>query len=219
MMLTTIKNSILDILFPKFCLNCNREGQWLCEDCFSLIDIFEKQYCPSTTKLTNLYCATSYDNFIVKKLINQFKYKPYIKELSEPLSLLIITHLNKLENPPDFKEFILIPVPLRKNKLKQRGFNQACEIGQQLSKSLKIPVYDNLLSKIKQTPAQMELDKEQRIKNLAGAFKCEKPELVKNRKILLVDDIFTTGSTMRECAITLRNAGAQEIRGIAIARA
>jgi len=84
MILTTIKNSILDILFPKFCLNCNREGQWLCEDCFSLIDIFEKQYCPSTTKLTNLYCATSYDNFIVKKLINQFKYKPYIKELSEP---------------------------------------------------------------------------------------------------------------------------------------
>jgi len=220
--LNTIKNFILDILFPKFCLICNREGKWLCEDCFSLIDILEKQDYPfdiKTKKLAGLYCATPYDNFIVKKLINQFKYEPYIKELSEPLTLLITTCFDKLENLPNFNEFILIPVPLHKNKLRKRGFNQAYEIGKQLSKSLKIPIHNNLLSKIKQTPAQMELDKEERIKNLENVFECEKPELIKNRKILLVDDIFTTGSTMEECALTLHNAGAQEIHGIVVARA
>lgn len=232
----SIKNFLLDLLFPKFCLNCGKEGSYLCQDCFSLIDTFKRQYCPFCSepkivldgktcnscrkpkKLAGLYCAVSYDNFIVKKLINQFKYEPYIKELSKPLTLLIVTHFINLNNLPNFKEFILIPVPLHKKKLKQRGFNQASEIGKELSKNLKVPLFDNVLIKIKQTLAQVELKKEQREKNIKGVFACQKPELVKNRKILLIDDIFTTGSTVEECARVLKTAGAKEIWGIAVAR-
>jgi len=112
--LPSIKNFILDILFPRFCINCNKEGNYLCQDCFSLIEISESQYCPFCSspkivldgktcnycrrrkKLVGLFCTTSYNNFVVKKLINQFKYEPYIKELSKLLCSLIVAHLNNL---------------------------------------------------------------------------------------------------------------------------
>jgi len=243
----SIKNFLLDLLFPKFCISCGKEGSYLCQDCFSLIDILERQYCPfcpqpkvvidgktcnfckRSKSLNGLYCAASYNNFIVKKLINQFKYEPYIKELSKPLSFLIIAHfinLNKVENFQDFTPrffqksggFILVPIPLHKKKLKKRGFNQASEIAKELSRILKIPFFDNILIKIKQTPAQMELKKEEREKNIKGIFLCQKPETIQRRKILLVDDVFTTGSTMEECAFILKKAGAKEVWGIVVAR-
>ncbi len=151
-------------------------------------------------------------------MIKQFKYEPYIKELSKPLAFLILTHLINLNNLPNFKEFILVPIPLYKKKLKQRGFNQTNEIGKELSKFLKIPIFNNILTKIKQTPAQVELKKEQREKNIKGVFNCQKPGLIKNRKIFLIDDIFTTGSTMEECARVLKTAGAKEIWGVVVAR-
>jgi len=257
--LSLTKEFILDILFPKFCLSCGKEGSYLCEDCFSIIDILKRQYCPfcyppkavadaktciycrKRKRLNGLYCATSYNNFIAKKLINQFKYGPYIKELSKPLSSLIIAYFLNLETLFDakFKNFILIPIPLHKNKLKQRGFNQAEEIAKELSKYLEIPIISNFLIKIKQTPAQVELDKKQRKNNIKGVFLCPKLELinpvrgyqdkkktqspqtsngVKNKKILLVDDIFTTGSTMEECAKILKEAGAKEVWGVVVAR-
>lgn len=245
--LPSVKKFVLDLLFPKFCLNCGKEGNYLCQDCFSLIDISERQYCPFCTlpkivldgkscsscrnpkQLSGLYCAASYDNFIVKKLINQFKYEPYIKELSKPLSFLIITHLinlDKVENFQDFTPhfsgksggFILVPIPLHKKKLKKRGFNQAEEIAKELSKNLKIPVFNDALIKTKQTPAQVELKKEEREENIKGVFLCQKPELVMGKKILLIDDIFTTGSTMEEGARVLKDAGAKEVWGVVVAR-
>lgn len=205
------KSFFLDILFPRFCVNCQKEGTYLCEDCFSLIDIAEKQELPFC------YCAVSYENFIVKKLINQFKYEPFIKELSKPLASLIIAHLINLNKADSFKNYILIPIPLYKKKLKQRGFNQSAEIAKELSKNLMIPVFDDVLIKIKQTPAQVELKKEQRQENIKGAFFCQKPEIIRGRKILLVDDIYTTGSTIEEGRRALRDAGAEEVWGVVAA--
>ncbi|MFH1656679.1 MAG: ComF family protein [Candidatus Nealsonbacteria bacterium] len=234
--LSKIKENILDILFPKFCLNCGKEKDYLCQDCFSLIDILERQYCPfchsqnivvdgktcnfckRTKTLNGLYCAVSYSDNIIKKLINQFKYQPYIKELSKLLSHLILIHFIKLNKSLDFKEFIIIPIPLHKKKIKQRGFNQANEIGKELSKSLKIPIYNDILIKIKETPPQMELKKDQRKENIKQVFSCQNQEKITNKKILLIDDVFTTGSTMEECAFVLKQSKAKQIWGVAIAR-
>lgn len=234
--LSIAKEFILDIIFPKYCINCGKEGGYLCPDCFSLIDIFEQQYCPfcfppkivfegktcisckKFKKLNGLYCAASYDSFIVKKLINQFKYGPHIKELSKPLASLIINHLMNLNKLSTFNNFSLIPVPLHKKKLRQRGFNQAQELAKELSETLKIPIINNVLIKIKQTPAQMELKKEEREKNIRGVFSCQKPDLIRDKKILLVDDVLTTGSTMEECTRALKGAGAKEVWGIVAAR-
>lgn len=233
--LSTTKKFLLDILFPKFCLNCGKEGNYLCSDCISLIDIVERQYCPfcappkvvlngktcpscrKTKKLNGLYFATSYNNYIIKKTIHQLKYY-HIKELTKPLAFLIISHLINLNKNINFSSFALIPIPLHKKKLKKRGFNQSEELAKEISKILKIPVLSNVLIKTKKTLNQVDLKKREREENIKGAFFCQKPESVKNKKILLVDDVFTTGATMEEGARVLKNAGASQVWGIVVAR-
>ena len=206
------KNFLLDILFPKFCVNCQKEGKYLCEDCFALIDILKFQPEPF------LFCPASYDNLIVKKMINQLKYEPYIKGLAKPLARLIIAHLLSLEKFPDFRNFILAPVPLEKRKLKQRGFNQAEEIAKELSFFLKIPLLSDALIKTKKTLSQVGLEKEKREQNIKGAFSCPKPASVSGRKILLTDDVYTTGATFRECRKCLVENGAAAVFSMVAAR-
>jgi ComF family protein len=234
-LLSKTREFVLDLLFPKFCLNCGREEDFLCQVCLSLIDVLERQYCPfclppkivldgktcpscrKSKNLNGLYFAASYDNFILKKAIHQFKYG-LTKDLAKPLADLIIRHFNNLTALPRFNEFNLVAVPLHGKKLKERGFNQSEELAKGLSQHLKLPVFDNALIKIKQTRSQTELKKEERGKNIQGAFLCPCPDFVKNKRILLVDDVFTSGATMEECAKVLKNTGAKEVWGVAVAR-
>ncbi len=243
------KEFFLNLFFPRFCLGCKREETYLCEDCKSTLEILEHQYClcnknplrlPSpphlsigkrnragkckrcySKKLSGLYFALSYqEKSLTKKLIRQFKYPPYIKELAKPLSSLIIEHfllLNK-DLKQIFQGGLLTPVPLTKRKLKKRGFNQAEEIAKELSRVLKIPLISNNLIKTKETLPQVNLSEKERKENLKNAFFCESPVLIRQKKIFLIDDVYTTGSTMEEAAKTLKQSGAKEIWGIAVTR-
>ena len=256
---TKIKSFILDLLYPQFCFNCGGEGSYLCQDCQStlgILNIHQKyQSHPPAEGLNDLYFALPYQDILIKNLIQKFKYQPFVKELSIPLASLIITHFQLLDNKPDFfcplspapklragsngADYILIPVPLEKKKLKWRGFNQAEEIGKELSKFLKpvrnsgnkenlqkenisngvkIPLFSDCLVKTRETLPQVELSDEVRKENVKGAFLVKKKELIQNKKILLVDDVYTTGATMEECAKVLKAAGAKEIIGIVVAR-
>jgi len=228
----TIKCFVFDLLFPKFCLSCQREGNYLCEDCQSTLLVSGVHQKNPTQNLKDLYFAIDYQQPLIKNLIKLFKYQPFVKELAIPLTSLIIEHFQLTENPPPFfgGGFILVPVPLEKKKLKWRGFNQAEELGKELSSFLKIPLISGCLIKIKETPPQVELSDEERKENIKGAFLVKDKELIKNpkgkpsasygagKKILLVDDVYTTGSTMEECARVLKEAGAKEIIGIVVAR-
>jgi len=192
-----------------------------CPFCFPpkiTIDGKTCQSCKETKKLKGLFCAASYENFIVKKAISRFKYKPYLKDLAPVLVSLIIAHLAKINKLSDFGDFWLAPVPLHKRKLKLRGYNQAEELAKEISKVFKIPLLNNALIKTKNTPAQVELKKEERRENIKNAFLCKNPGAIKNKKILLVDDVFTTGATMEECARVLKNKGAKEVWGMVAAR-
>ena len=151
-------------------------------------------------------------------MIHQLKYEPYAKELSSTLASLIITHFNLIQKSFDGDNYILLAVPITKKKLKQRGYNQSEEIAKALSENLQIPLLKSCLLKIKETPPQMTLSREEREKNIKGVFSVENKELIGNKKILLVDDVYTTGSTMEECARVLKKAGAREVWGIAVAR-
>jgi len=213
-----IKNSLCGILFPKICLNCQSEGSYLCEDCQATLEISPSHQRFSTNNLSDLYFALPYQNPLIKKLIEKLKYEPFIKELAKVLSSLIITHFQLLEKPPNFSNFILIPIPLDKKRLKWRGFNQAEEIGKELAKYFKIPLLSDCLIKIKKTFPQVELNEEERKENLKEAFLVKDKNLIRNKKVLLVDDVYTTGSTMKECAKVLKESGAKEIIGIVIAR-
>ena len=213
-----IKNFLLDLFFPKFCFSCQREGEYLCLDCQATLEISGIHQKEKLSNLNDLYFATDYQKPLVKNLIQRFKYEPFIKELAKPLTSLIIEHFQLLDQKPDFSDFVLIPVPLEKKKLKWRGFNQAEEIGKELSKFFRISLLNNVLAKIKETPAQVDLSEEERKENIRNAFSIKNGGQILGRKILLVDDIYTTGSTLTECAKVLKEAGAKEIIGIVIAR-
>ncbi len=234
--LASIKSFLLDLIFPKFCISCGREGSHICYDCLSMVEILEYQFCPvcqkrvidgkickncrTRTNLAGLFAATPYQNKIVKKMINKFKYTPYIKNLSFPLYSLIISHLKQLNNYSFsiLDNGILIPVPLHRKRLKIRGFNQTEKIANHFSEFLKIPLIKDVLIKTKESQSQIGLSSEQRKQNIQGVFTCENIEQIKAKKILLIDDVFTTGSTMEECAKTLNQAGAKEVWGIVVAR-
>jgi competence protein ComFC len=229
-----LKKYLLNLFFPKFCFSCQREGEYLCQDCLATIDILYWCFClcespqriPEAGKCRNcrgkflngLYFAASYKNNLVKNLICKLKYEPYVKELAPSLASLIITHLNLIQKNFLGENAILVPVPLSKKKLKRRGFNQSEEIVKELSKNLGLPLATDALIKEKDTFSQMELSKEERVKNIKGVFAVKNNEAIKNKKILLVDDVYTTGATMEECARILKKAGAREVWGIAVAR-
>lgn len=208
-----LQKFILDILFPCFCLNCGQEGSYLCQDCKSCLEVLEHQYClckkPHTTiegkcakchhkKLDCLYYAVSLENKICQKLIQQFKQQPFIKELAKSLTSLIIAHFFLSSKKPDFSDFVLIAIPQEAKEIKRRGYNQALEIAKELKKFLELPLMLQVLEK-----------------NNKG-FYCKKA--VENKKILLINDVYATGDTMEKCASILKNAGAEQVRGIAIAR-
>lgn len=184
----------MDILFPIKCLGCKKEGQWLCDDCLSSIDEY------------------SYLNPLLKKAIHTFKYN-FVKDLAKPLGKLLIRKLGGAASPD-----LIIPVPLHKRKLRWRGFNQAELLAQEVAAYYNLPLLNNVLIKTKRTKPQVELTEEQRKENIKGVFQCSRPELIKNKKILLIDDVATTGSTLSECARVLKEAGAKEVRKLFLAK-
>jgi competence protein ComFC len=221
----TLKNFLLDLFFPKHCFGCQKEGTYLCQDCQSILDIIDhhKQY--KTKYLDDLYFPLSYkknsfnlQNNLTKKLIKKFKYKPFIKQLSDSLSDLIITHFKLCEKQIPFLQekdnFIITFVPLSKTKLRWRGFNQAQEIAKNISLKLEIP-YQKILRKEKRTLAQAQLSKKKRIQNLKNSFSIIQET---NKNVLLVDDIYTTGTTINECTKELKKSGVKKVIGITIAR-
>ncbi|MBI1866526.1 MAG: ComF family protein [Candidatus Staskawiczbacteria bacterium] len=249
-----IKNFLLELFFPIFCLGCRREGVYLCQDCKAILEISEFQYCLcgknplkinlelnkygkcnkcSDKKLSGLYFALPYkESALTRKLIHQFKYQPYIKDLAKTLALLLAEHfLISGSNKEDvWRDSILIPIPLDKKKLKNRGYNQAEELAKELFKILKVPVFSDILIKIKTTLSQVELSGKEREQNLKNAFAINPVrnqisngvkksfDFFRGKKIFLVDDVYTTGSTMEECANILKKAGAKQVWGIVIAR-
>jgi len=236
------KPLLTNLFFPKFCLGCHKEGTYLCDDCRALLDITEFNYClcdkkPIQTnqgkcqrcqykKLSGLYSALPYrENNLTKKLIYQFKYPPYLKDLSKTLTSIVIEHfiISRRNTNAIWENSVLVPVPLYKQKLKSRGYNQSEELAKELSKIIQIPVISDYLIKIKKTSPQMKLKKEEREKNLLGAFaiksgRTSDAPTLSGKKVFLVDDVYTTGSTMEECARVLHAAGAKNIWGIVIAR-
>lgn len=220
--------AIWDILFPKKCINCGREGQYLCEDCLSLIEINPFNYCLceklekrnkckncQDRSLDKILSATSFKNKIVKEAIHKFKYG-YIEELSVPLSLLILNHLQAIDCQID-KNFVIVPVPIHIKKKRRRGFNQSEEIAKIISSSTTIPLSTTLI-KTKETKPQMELSRAERIENIKDCFRIKDKNEIKNKTILLIDDVYTTGTTMDQCAKTLKENGAREVWGLTITR-
>lgn len=151
-----------------------------------------------------------------RDLIHSFKYRNKT-HLRRPLALLTIEQLSefvRLRAP-----HVIIPVPLHRKRLRSRGFNQAVLLGELFSSHWNMPLDRHNLRRIRWTEPQVNLSAGDRRANVKGAFSLQNPDLVRGRRVLLVDDVLTTGSTVEECALMLKNAGAEDVTVITVARA
>lgn len=157
--------------------------------------------------------AAIYDKGPLKEMIHHLKYTGY-KSFAEDLGHLIFLRLNK-KIPPG--KILVVPVPLHPKKESERGFNQAELIAEYFSKKLKLSGAC-VLVRTKETETQVKLDRNERLKNLKGAFACRDKKTVKGKTILLVDDVTTTGATLNECAKVLLESGARSVWGVVAAK-
>ncbi|MDD2335236.1 MAG: ComF family protein [Geobacteraceae bacterium] len=233
--------AFLDILFPPRCHVCRcflaePTDIHLCDGCREKILTVRSPLCticgvPFATENgidhTCGHCLTTQRPFAgaraaarfegpLQELIHRFKYGRKI-HLSRPLGLLTATALGNFH--PATSADCIIPVPLHRRRLRERGFNQSQLIGQILAKSWEIPLSVHNLRRIHWTKPQTGLSAAERERNIRNAFEVALPDRVKGKRLLLVDDVYTTGSTVTECAKTLRQSGAKEIHVITVARA
>lgn len=227
---------ILDILFPIQCIDCKKEGQWFCENCQTKIKLQNEFVCPVCEKsitpdghtclackkknsLDGLVVATSYAQSSIAKAVHLFKYR-FIQDLHIPLGKLLVEALHKTDTAlPD----LILPVPLHARRLRWRGFNQSAlladQIGANLLPGIILPTNSDTLLRNRYTLPQMTIKNyPERQKNISGSFAVSPHTNIKDKTILLVDDIATTGSTIFECAKILKQAGAKEVFAVVIAR-
>jgi ComF family protein len=149
---------------------------------------------------------------VLAEAIQRFKYQGDIN-LAGPLSWF----WNKI-NLEDLSFEAIIPVPLHPARLRKRGFNQALLLGKTLGKIHNKRILTGALRRIRNTIPQVQLDHSERVKNVRGAFAVRKQEEIMDKRLLLVDDVFTTGATVNECARVLKKSGAKEIIVLTLAR-
>jgi len=229
--LSRIWDGALDLLFPRKCFGCGQEDFWLCPECFTKIIKVQEQLCPKChrvsalgqfcpsckkdKKLSGVLVSLYLDQGSVRDLIHALKYD-FIFGLAPILASFMIEPAFKLIN--EKKIDYIVPVPLHKSRFSWRGFNHAEKLAEIISFQTKVALKTRVLVRRIKTTPQVELKREERLKNVRGAFCCPKPEEIFEKSIILVDDVLTTGATLEECAKTLRQAGAKNVWGLVIAR-
>jgi len=237
-MLKKLCNSALDLLFPEegVCFYCDKyyedvKEDHICSDCRDKL-VFIKDKCPTCGKPMHSssisdkcsYCVDNTFYFTkafspleftghLRDAVYRFKFqsKPYMyKSFGE---LMVRAIENENIGPID----LIVPVPLHRRRRAERGYNQSELLAKYISSKLNIPLdYKNLI-RMKSTKLQTKLSRNERQKNIKNAFSVKDKGVFMNKRILLVDDIFTTGATVNECSKTLLENGAREVIVVTIA--
>lgn len=229
-----ILDFIYDLLFPIECFGCGQEGKWLCAECFQKIPINTAAICPFCRGISplNMVCprcqrkfhldgiwiASDYENEVLQEMIKALKYR-FAETLEEPLGRILINFLETNRIFANFSdEIILAPVPLHRRRFLERGFNQASLLSEQVSNHFHLPLEKKVLERCRYTMPQVDLEEAARQTNIAGAFLCRQPEKINKKIVILTDDVLTTGATMEECAKALKQSGAKQVWGLALAK-
>ncbi|OGD31516.1 hypothetical protein A3C91_01410 [Candidatus Azambacteria bacterium RIFCSPHIGHO2_02_FULL_52_12] len=218
----SLKNKVLkfffDILFPAFCVGCKKEGRFLCPSCRQKIVVKRvPEYPPQKTGVKTLFAATDYHAKLISDLIARYKYG-FADELHADLADLLIEHARRAQFQKR-DDHIIAAVPLHRRRLHWRGFNQADLLARRVAGHFAIPYRPGALARIKNTAPQIEMtDRKDRLENIKGAFACVDKSAVRNKTVILVDDVSTTGATLAECAWALKQAGARSVIGFVVAK-
>lgn len=219
---------LLRLFFPPRCICCDTlldictSGE-LCDDCGNSLPILDRNVFtnPAGKSIGAIYSAFDYEGGI-REAIHRLKFndRPGNASVLVNLSYPLLEPVLCFKKPPfnrSAKYDIIIPVPIHFLKKRQRGYNQSRLLADSLAKLMQIPVRENVLVKVLNTPSQSTLGRGDRYENLKGAFKVKKKEKVSGLRILLVDDVMTTGSTLEQCGKALMAAGASQVDAYVVA--
>jgi ComF family protein len=242
--LQELGNAAVDLLFPPCCVSCQRLGAWLCTRCVKEIEVIHPPVCPvcglpmekrvpaepSEIQAESPPCcrcqqqqpqldgfrAYAFHSGPLREAIHQFKYED-LRSLAGPLGALMAAGWATLGSnlyDPD----VIVPVPLHVSRQRQRGYNQAGLLARELGRHLHQPVFEKALVRARATAPQVGLSAKERRANVHDAFRCVSDSIA-GRRVLLIDDVFTTGSTLEAACRALRDRGASSVWGYTLARA
>jgi len=239
--LNRVLKGLADLVFPPRCIACGNlvngiEANPFCQSCFSHVHFIQSPLCarcgiPFAAEEGRDHlcgdCATSKAHFTVARAvgryedvlldaIHRFKYKGKT-HIGEVLGQIMASH-----DYPSFRIIdytMIVPVPLHRKRLRERGFNQSVILAREVAKRHSLPMNFAVLKRKTWTEPQVMLGKDARGANVRGAFEVTDNEKMRDEKVLLVDDVYTTGSTVKECARVLKKSGAAEVAVLTLARA
>ncbi len=227
--ITKLKGMALNLLFPQRCVGCGKEGDFICNSCCHSLPRIVPPLCPKCGRpqLSGILCPSCvgwqaqidgirspfrFDG-VIRQAIYQLKYKN-LRALATPLAQLLNDYLTTNPLPGE----ILVPVPLHRKRLRERGYNQSSLLAKELGKLAQLPVADNGLNRQRHAPPQVRTSTiAERQSNVAGAFTCSDYRL-RDKQVLLIDDVATSGATLDACAAALKTAGATSVWGLVLAK-
>ncbi len=228
---------VADILFPKYCVQCKKIGNYICDNCFSYIRFTTATICPVCQKpsiegATHPKCRTSHNidglvsavvyTGVIRRLIYQFKYSPYVSSLTEVVGSLMCESLEQNETFFNLlqRNCIFTPVSLHSARLKKRGYNHAELLCSYVAQYFNQKYHESHVIRIKNTKPQFRLSRRDRFSNVKNAFAINEKYKhgVKGKTVVVVDDLATTCSTLAEIAKILKRNGATEVWGVVFAR-
>lgn len=232
-LLRDLWSGLLDLVYPPFCLVCKTPGSdYLCATCLEKIDIIEPPCCHKcgTPCDPAIYicaecrerefhfefaCSVGTYDGTLREAIHALKFA--CQELmARPLGELMARCYTTSGLPG--KVDVAVPIPIHRSRLVDRGFNQSAEIARVFCKRVSLPMETNALVKTKKTRDQVDLPENERFANVEGAFAVSDPDPIQGKRVLIIDDVFTTGATVNEAAKTLRSAGASAVYAYTLAR-
>lgn len=232
----------VSLLYPTTCAICNNKSHnHFCPECWDKIEFLKPPLCPkcgrpfssdiSLSRSPDHLCSEcreiktyfdkaiaigSYDGTLAES-IHFFKYRGK-KGLGCPLGRIMAEYIGS--NPSLFphSSLVVLPVPLHLKRLREREFNQSLLLAKEISRAFRIPLIPDNLQRVRWTKPQIELKGEERLMNVKGAFEVKDPKDIEGKSLLLIDDVYTTGATVRECSKVLKKAGAEKVYVLTLAR-
>ncbi|UCB43924.1 MAG: ComF family protein [Dehalococcoidales bacterium] len=227
--LTKLKGMALDLLFPQWCIGCGGEGSFLCQACQRNLSRISPPICPRCGKPQSngqlcsgcIEWSATIDGIrspfrfegVIREAVHQLKYRN-LRAIVPSLAVLLNDYIRTLTLPAD----VLVPVPLHRKRLRERGYNQSLLLAKGLGRLNGLPIIDSCLVRQKDTPPQARTSTvEERRDNVIGVFSCRDDQL-RDRKVLLIDDVATSGATLDACATVLKASGAASVWALVLAR-
>ena len=225
-----IRTNLLTLLYPQSCVHCGDSGDLFCSACRQKIAYVAPPLCPlcgypspdgclcrrcrqSGLVLDGIRSVVFFEGPL-RQAMHALKYRG-LRSIAGPLADLMADYWRRTPLPAD----VIVPVPLHRQRLRERGYNQAAVLAQAFGHEISLPVRENWLVRTRATATQIDLDAAERKQNVAHAFQCRDDDSIAGRQVLLIDDVCTTGATLDACSQALQQAGAQSVWGFTLARA